>query len=331
MTGYDPGRTFSTPADGPKGPPSVEWRTHLDRTRDSEQPIVRGERLYVARADRLVSLDAVSGEQYWSVPILPEGNQPPQHAAASQNTLFTEQFRVSATEGAKRWTKTEPSYVDLMVVDDLLIAARVPDVAVQLNPENGKILYEYGLAKAVADGGVLYGEDASGSGRLVGVTVTSAEPAFEASVDLDPYQLMATDGVLCGVFKSLPANDVYLQAFDVKSGERLYRRDLDVHISDAERIALTDDALYVLGERLYSFSPTSGEEQWTYAPSSSGVTRIVADRSAVYLCTADAIVAVAHDGTERWERKLRSRPLAAPIVAGGRLLVSTETDILAFS
>ena len=168
---------------------------------------------------------------------------------------------------------------------------------------------------------------AATAGKLTTLRASDGSTVWSADA---PLQREAA--AISGNTLFVPSTDGYMRAFDLGTGKRIWEQPLAGQ--PAEPVVIGDRVLFGAADKaFYSLSATSGEQHWRFAVGASIRGRAASDGERVYFTALDNVLR-AHDfrnGSQKWARGLRFRPLAGPVVAGGTIFVSgPNNEILMF-
>ncbi|WP_158058077.1 outer membrane protein assembly factor BamB family protein [Halorussus halophilus] len=111
-----------------------------------------------------------------------------------------------------------------------------------------------------------------------------------------------------------------LYAFDATDGTVQWTADVDAY---PQQPAVFGDSLYLRADGdLYAYAIADGSRRWSYE--ADNYDEVTAHESGVYIDTETAVVALDHDGTERWRHELGTVRMNAPAVKDGLVVVGYD-------
>ena len=329
------------------------WRTDFES--GIEQPVAVGDgTVYVTIAgfdDSVIALDAATGEERWRQSLW---NSAAGQPVVADETVYvaTERdetlYAFDAADGAKRWEATLPvgDSPTLALAGDRLIVAG--DTLVALKPGRETSLEhradglpidwryddagDYGAEPLeIADGtAVLSNKD-----RLYSFDPTDGETEWETTIDtgenafdsvLRPLGATA-DGITVATEEGIVA------ALDWTDGEVTWRTTLEEGLvagptvgSDGVYVETDADELVALDD--------GGAERWRFEPDDRVASIAGVADDTVVVGTTDGQNSALHalatsDGEERWHLETSSRGGPDAIIAGGMVVASDGTDVIA--
>ncbi|RRJ33441.1 outer membrane protein assembly factor BamB family protein [Halocatena pleomorpha] len=289
MERHDPARTGDTQADGPTEKPAVAWQTTFEDTDSSFRgPVCSEEQIYLSTYDKLLAVDAETGERQWQT-----------------NRLGT----LPWTDGLHPW-------------NDGTLSIRAPPAL-----SNDRLFIVSGTTRTVlyaidpADGSPLWGYETNFSPDETLVTDTTVyfsslgEPlvAVDATAGLERWKTEAGTGVHPQAYAQgyvvgpVLGQDGQFGAVEASSGSVEWTRDIDN--SDLSRgPCITNDTVYCGVGTLCALNVDNGSIRWrrTVAEPDFDL-RPVSDGSTVYLTLSGRDQVLALDGQTgdvQWRRQI---------------------------
>lgn len=327
---YDAGNTGFTPADGPTAGVTTKWSVETDSVQMAWPPAIVDGTMYIPeRNDRLLALNAGTGEERWrkeglgilSGPAIGDGRV---YIGRSTGTGEGEDHVVAAYNmetGEEEWT-AEMAGRNVMpptLADGTLYAGGLDHHLYAFDATTGDQRWRYefngqvNATPAVVNGSVFLGGTfdvrgpRQGPPRLASLDSSTGEEEWRVEFSQDQPALLIGGPTVGNASVYIQGKKIY--AFDAETGRERWVLDRDN--SSIESMALADGTLYVPGSGLVARDVETGEKRWSLdsdtipPPKSPAVTE-----DTVYTTAIDGrLYAVATDSGEvRWNAPLDLPP-----------------------
>jgi outer membrane protein assembly factor BamB len=229
--------------------------------------------------------------------------------------------------GTQKWIVSGQPQFGPLTGDGLVIFADA-DGLTALHGDDGSPAWSLPLADKPAQHPVW------DNGWLVVATMDGTVHAFRAS---DGYRVWSREvGSPAHAPPALAADRVYVATTDgrivalrVEDGAPEWERRLGGRPNE---ILALDDRLYVgaADNYFYCLMANDGRVDWRWRTGGDTIGRAIADEHRVYFVALDNILRALNQisGNQHWMRPLPFRPIAAPVKAGGTLVVAGQTPTL---
>jgi len=298
--GHNPPNTGFVPGErGPTDTVSENFRLKTDQPASSAPIVADGRVFFTSGNDLLYAIDAVTGEEIWSIEAPGIGGQDPVYADSNIFVASTEGkvFSINSTSGSYIWQTNigqVPRYNPPRVVENRLFVTDQLGIAYGVSLGDGSILWRTELS------GLSLGGPAISDDRVLTTSMrpedgypsqTQSYHFFESNLDEEPVTSL--------VEMDTAGGSVY--ALSMADGNVVWEKELPDFVVATPTVS--DGTVYVgcWDNHLYALSVSSGNQQWRYnigAPISGSAS--VSDDSVVVGSWEGSLHSITFDGSREW-------------------------------
>ncbi len=243
-------------------------------------------------------------------------------------------YAVRAADGARLWQypadgKSLGLFSATPALDGgALYAADDNGQVTKLEAATGKMLWRAKLdgalrsSPAVADGVVFLG---SSNSRCYALSAETGQTLWSAATG----GAVLTAPVVTGGLVVFASADNSVYSLGTRTGRKAWAVPFDADPSLVPPVYDGRVLFVTAGDTVYSLDPASGRQRSTLKlPTNVLIPPTVAPNSIYIITQASVLYALSAAGRSQWKAALESAPTAPPLLAGGVLLVTTQTGML---